>query len=193
MSIAISPKHKVGDFSTRQELSVSEKVEVFIARVEGWQLGVAREMIERDVPERGFALLHIVMSYFEMIAKYRAGYTARRKSEFYFRKGVRAVFPQNTKWPKRVSNKLLKFLYSNVRCGLYHLSLPRFNVLLVSDKVLDTSIRFYRKDPGTVFINPDQLVRDLQDHFAEYAMKLRDPTNKQIRKNFKARFDVDTS
>jgi hypothetical protein len=46
----ISPKHKYEDF--KHGWTLNDKIEVFIARVEGWQLGVAKEMIDKGISNR---------------------------------------------------------------------------------------------------------------------------------------------
>ena len=78
MKYSISPLHTTDRFTER--FSLDDKIDVFVARIEGWQLGVAQALIENKVQHRGFALLHIVISMFEMIGKYRAGFTGKGKS-----------------------------------------------------------------------------------------------------------------
>jgi hypothetical protein len=48
-------------------------------------------------PHAEYAVLDILMSYFEMIAKYREGYLRTNKSRIYFKKGVRFVYPELNK------------------------------------------------------------------------------------------------
>lgn len=60
MAFSISPKHDVKDFPSG--LTLDDKIEVFIARVEGWLIGPAVEMISKGITHRAFALLSIVTS-----------------------------------------------------------------------------------------------------------------------------------
>ena len=128
MSIAISPRHTSDDFP--HGLKLEDKIEIFIARVEGWHLGPAKAMVEKQIPHRAFALLLIISSYFEMIAKYRDGFAADGKSGYYFKAGLKEVFPQMS-IPSNES--VLDALYTKVRNGLYHAGMTRANVLLTND------------------------------------------------------------
>jgi hypothetical protein len=64
----ITPYHTDADFNW--PLSPDDKVTIFYERTMGWQLGIAD--LCKDIPLSGYAILHIVLSYFEMIAKIRA-------------------------------------------------------------------------------------------------------------------------
>lgn len=191
MTFAISPKHTTEDFKNGWNLD--DKIDVFIARVEGWQLGVANAMVNKKVPHRKFAILMIVISYFEMIAKYRDGYIeeikGRRKGEgksaHFFKEGLKDVFP-GMSVPE--DELVTAVIYENVRNGLYHAGGTRSNVLL-SDETPNTI--GYNSITGAIAINPDLLVKELQSHFAQFSAKLKDPVNTILRANFEARFDVD--
>ncbi len=185
MSLAISPKHTT-DF-VKDGWALDKKIEVFIARVEGWQLGVAREMVDKQVSHRGFALLLIVTSYFEMIAKYREGFIGERSSAEYFKKGVRLVFPTVDQTMPNADD-LLDSFYTDVRNGLYHLGRTGGKVLITGDIPYSLG---YNTVTGQIAINPDQLVFDLQIKFAEYAAELRNQANTTLRTNFERRFDFD--
>ena len=191
MIFAISPKHTTEDFKNGWNLD--DKIDVFIARVEGWQLGVANTLVEKNIPHRKFAILMIIINYFEMIAKYRDGYVeaikGRRKGEgksaHFFKEGLKDVFPDMS-LPE--DELVTEAMYENVRNGLYHAGGTRNNVLL-SDEIPNTV--GYNTITGAIAINPDLLVRELQSHFARFSAKLRDPANTTLRANFEARFDVD--
>ena len=71
MTFAISP-HYTTDHFPHGPREVDQKILVFLDRVEGWQLGVADYLVKNQVGYRGFALLLIVVSYFEMIGRYSA-------------------------------------------------------------------------------------------------------------------------
>jgi hypothetical protein len=191
MIFAISPKHTTEDFKNGWNLD--DKIDVFIARVEGWQLGVANIMVEKKIPHRKFAILMIIISYFEMIAKYRDGYVeelkGRRKGEgksaYFFKEGLKDVFPDMS-LPE--DELVTAAIYENVRNGLYHAGGTRSNVLLSDDTPNTIG---YNMIIRAIAINPDLLVRELQSHFDRFSRKLRDPANATLRANFEARFDVD--
>ena len=182
MPFAISPRHSSDDF--HGTLTLDSKVEVFIARVEGWQLGVAKEMIQKKVPNRAFALLHMLTSYFEMIAKYHAGFVGQRRSREHFKDGVRLVFPAIEPEAEAFFNSL----YDSVRNGLYHTGMTASNVILADN--LPGSVG-YNSQHDMIMVSPDQLAEDLSIPFATFAAALRDPSNAQLRSNFENRFDSD--
>ena len=187
MSFAISPIHNLEDFP--EGLTLDNKIEVFIARVEGWLLGPAREMIAMGVGYRGFALLSMVTSYFEMIAKYADGFTEERKSGHYFKRGLQLVFPE-MELPD--AEDLLSALYSRVRNGLYHVGMTKPGVVLVDPDFGPGSIA-YEEEGGTVAVAPDTLVEDLSIHFNGFTKALRDPADQILRTNFERRFDSDNN
>jgi hypothetical protein len=192
-NVAISPKHYADDFPNG--LRLDDKIGVFIERVEGWHLGVANAMVETQARDRGFALLMIVVSYFEMIAKYRDGYVeetkGKRKGEgksaHYFKEGLKYVFP-HLALPD--TYEAAEAIYENVRNGLYHTGVTRSNVFISNDIA---SVVDYDTKTGTITINPDALVKALQAHFADFSAELKNPANTGLRANFEARFDVDNS
>jgi hypothetical protein len=87
----ISPHYQQTDFPSG--LSLDQKIEVFADRVRGWQLNIAQKCRETS-QHSGYGVLHIITSYFEMIAKYEDGFAAKGNSEDYFKKGVLLVFPR---------------------------------------------------------------------------------------------------
>jgi hypothetical protein len=160
MIFSLSPRHTSEDFNGGWTLD--DKIEVFIARIEGWQLGVAEEMVNKKIAHRGLALLHILFSYFEMIEKYQDGFTEEGKSQYYFRRGVRATFTEI----EPQDEEFLHNLYQSVRNGLFHAGMPRSNVILSNDTPGSLG---HRLGTNLLAINPDVLVNDLRIRFSEYA------------------------
>ena len=185
MAFAISPHFQDIDFPSG--MSLDQKIEVFPDRVKGWQVDIAQQCAD-NIPHSGFAVLDIVFSYFEMIAKFQDGFTKDkgRESEEYFSKGFDNVFPNLSNPSPEIRKRLLKKLYKNVRCGLYHTGITGPNIALSGD--FNSSIEF-TSPPDTVRINPHKLVPDLEQHFQSYIRQLRDHKNEDLRKNFEARFD----
>lgn len=182
MSFAISPIHYAEDFEG--DLSIDEKIEVFIARVKGWQIQPAIDMKEKQIPHRGFAQLLIVTSYFEMIGKYRAGFLDEGKSGYYFKEGFLYTFPELTENEK----KLLDTFYISVRNGLYHVGITKPNVIIYDG--IPGSFG-YNEDLGTLALSPDRFVEDISIRFDSFAEELHNPSNQELRDNFEARFDQD--
>jgi hypothetical protein len=182
MPLAISPRHTTDDF--KDHWNLEDKIEVFIARVEGWQLGVAAEMATRQIPDRDLAVLHIVTSFFEMFSKYYSGSLDRTNSRQHFKRGVRLAFPAVA--PEEQT--FLDSLYDHVRNGIYHVARPASNVIIAKDAPGSIG---YNAESGMIMLNPDILVEDLRICFASYAETLRDPRQLQLRSNFQRRFDAD--
>ena len=187
MPFAISPHHNLDDFPNG--LTLDQKIEVFIDRVEGWMLGPAKEMVTKGLGYRGFALLSIVTSYFEMIAKYTEGFAQKGKSAHYFEKGLQMVFPEMA-LPD--AKDLLDSLYERVRNGMYHVGMTKPNVVLVDPSFGRGSIGF-NSPTGAIVIAPDTLVDDLTIHFRSFAKQLRDPNQQTFRTDFEERFDFDNT
>ena len=182
MTFAISPEHNSDDFEG--ELSIDDKIEVFIARVKGWQIQPAMDMREKRIPHRGFAQLLIVTSYFEMIGKYRAGFVGEGSSGKYFKEGLLYTFPDLPEEEK----KLLDAFYKSVRNGLYHVGMTKPNVIIFDG--IPKSFG-YHDESGAIALSPDRFVEDISIRFDAFADELRDKSNEILRSNFQARFDSD--
>ncbi len=184
MKFAISPIHTSDDFP--EPLTLDQKIEVFIARVRGWQIQPAIDMRERNIPHRGFAQLAVVISYLEMVGKYRAGYVGDRRSGEYFKQGMLYTFYDVP--PSELA--LLDAFYELIRNGLYHLGVTLPNVMLFDN--IPGSFMFNDKFGGLI-ISPDKFVNDLAIRFETFAAELRNPGNVDLRRNFEARFDFDNT
>jgi len=187
MPFAISPKHNAEDFPSG--LSLDDKIEVFIARVEGWLLGPAEEMISKGLTHRAFALLSVVTSYFEMIGRYTDGNVGRDRAGYYFKRGLKLVF-RDMDMPD--AEDVLDALCDRVRNGLYHVGMTKPRVLLVDAPGVPGSIG-YNPAQDLIVIAPDTLVNDLKIHFSAVAEEMRNTSNAQLRTNFKKRFDYDNT
>jgi hypothetical protein len=181
---AISPKYTTADFPNG--MTLDDKINVFVDRIDGWQIGIAKKIIQHEIRHSGFALLQIVFSYFEMMGKYLAGYIGAWESKSHFKKGVKATFPGIG----AEEEAFLEALYASVRNGLYHLGMTKINVMLRCD--IPGSIGF-GAEHTILFICPEHLVTDLDVRFQDYVAELRNPKNEELRKNFEARFDYDNS
>jgi len=182
MSFAISPDHKSEDF--KGGFTLDQKIEVFISRVKGWQIRPALSMIECKIKNRGFAQLLIVISYFEMIGKYRDGYIGEGKSAKYFKDGLVYTFIELTE----AETSLLTAFYKGVRNGLYHTGMTAPYVIIFDD--IPKSFG-YNEEIGAIAISPDRFVQDIAIRFDDFAKDLTNKGNEKLRNNFEARFDND--
>jgi hypothetical protein len=169
-----------------RQLSLDEKIEFFVHRTVRLQIQPAIEMQRRDIPNRGFAQLLIVLSIFEMIGKYRAGFVGEGDSAKYFKEGLRWTFRE----VPDAEVALFDTFYKSARCGLYHAGMTRPNIYLVSGR--PGSFGFITS-MNMLAIDPDLFVDDIRIRFEFYASELRDPKNSDLRSAFERRFNDDDS
>ena len=193
----VSPNYQDTDFSW--PLSLDGKIAIFLDRTYGWQLDIAEQCINgrqdsegkcvlKPIPHSGFAVLNIILSYFEMIAKYQDGFTKNSKSEYYFKQGLYSVFPQLKNESTMLVDNLLDVLYFGCRCGLYHAGMTDQNIVLSGDTLFPL---VYVPHELKLKINPHLLVPSLKAHLADYGKQLRETTNAGLRQKFEKRFDFD--
>jgi hypothetical protein len=175
-------------------LTQDDKIDIFHERVIGWQIDIADAVangirdkegkIEKGaIEDSGFAVLDILLSYFEMIAKYKDGYCDVGDSGKYFEKGFNMVFPQFEKECPWLARKM----YTNARCGLYHHGMTEEDIILTGS--ISSPIKPLADKK--IVINPHILVLALREHFGTYIEELRN--DKDFRRNFEKRFDYDNS
>lgn len=193
----VTPKRRLSELPKNITLDV--KIDIFKERIEGWKLDIADQLINgikdekgnriaEGNPHSGYAVLDIILSYFEMIAKYQAGYIDWKKSRFYFKKGMRMVFRARDDPDQDLPEALLDMLYESARCGMYHRGLTDTRIYLAGGR---PPITFH--SDGKATINPHELVLVVKRHFNSYIQQLKDTKNLKLRQNFEKRFDKDNS
>jgi hypothetical protein len=186
--------------------SLEKKIEIFHAKVWGWTIHIA-ELVANGgkshgkvteaaaaadvtrVPESGFAVMQILLSYFETIGIYVEGETnPRGRSAELFEHGVLEVFPQLNSYPYSPTKAFLKTLYRGGRCGLYHRTATGKGVALadLGNKVIEVWA-----NGEQIVLNPHKLPAHLNQHLHSYCDRLKDAGNEQLRKNFEKCFDRD--
>ena len=194
----ISPNYR--DTDLQFPLTLDQKISLFEDRTVGWQLGIANRVAngsatsdgqpnENAIHHSGYAVLHILLSYFEMIGKYRAGFTTAGQSSHFFKEGARQVFPELAGFPAEVVDGLLDALYSGGRCGLYHGGMTDARIMLTGD--LNAAMA-YDPQGQRLVINPHQLPPALLRHFHTYIDELRNAANADLRSSFESRFNAET-
>jgi hypothetical protein len=192
----ITPEHLTTDLPPLP-WSIETKIEVFAQGMDGWLLGIADKCINgrpeeciSAIPHSAWAVLQIVLVYFESIAKFQDGFIpldeTQQFSARYFKQGVRSVFPELDNAPAPLIDGLLDALYKRLRCGLYHSGVAAGPILLTRD--VDAPLS-YRPADGLLIINPHHLVPALRQHFARYADQLRNADNAELRQRFERRWD----
>ena len=180
----LSPKYQDADFGA--QLTLDDKISIFLDRTDGWQLSIAAQC--EPIGHSAFAVLHIVLSYFETVAKYQDGFTRHGQSAHYFKRGVEEVFPTIAQIPAYVRDAILSDLYSGARCGLYHAGMTAAHI---SVGLLDGGDILYDPNNRTITIDPYQLTKTLRAHLVAFGARLRDPANAELRTKFQQRFDYD--
>lgn len=128
--------------------------------------------------ESGFAIVSIVLSYFEMISQFESGSSSDGNSKEYFIRGFRSVYPTAV-----LSDPDIKEIYAWARCGWYHSAMPKNETGLSRD-----ATQAFEKERSYLVINPTKLVQDVQQHFLDYLAKLRNPAFAKERCNFQTYF-----
>jgi hypothetical protein len=184
----ITPYHQDMDF--RRPLSFGDKVSIFAEQVSGWQLDIADACINGGLDvmrHSGFAVLHIVLSYFEMIAELKDLKPYGGKgSEGKFNAGVLDVLGRYPSASGSNRDEVLKILYVSARCGLYHEGRIRRRIVL-SGEFLEPVV--FCSQAQQLGINPHKLVPALKVHLQEYLAALQDPSRTDLRSCFERGFD----
>lgn len=193
MEFWVTPSKKITDF--KQPLSIEDKIQLFEESTDKWHLHIAELCINggkddegKEIPAiygSGFAVLKILLSYFEMIAKYEYGFNEKGNSPKYFKKGVKSVFHQLKNYEKDIVDDLLKVLYEQVRCGLYHEESSGVNIIISAD----INALIFDSDEKILGINPHKLPSILREHLKRYVARLKDANNKTLRRDFEGHFD----
>jgi hypothetical protein len=143
-----------------------------------------------------FAVLQICLSYFETVGHYQQppeppeGKSKKEKQGYFFKEGVRAVFPLLLAGYSEAVEDLLDRLYVGARCGLYHNSMTVPGVGIGKPLVGDAPIA-YDPDSKRLAISTKRLTKALKLHLEEFRTQLFNPNNVDLRHNFEQRFDKD--
>ena len=186
--------------------SLEKKIEIFHAKVWGWAIHVAELLANGGkshdkvgdatavpdvgpIPGNGFAVLQILLSYFEMIGIYKEGVEnpIGRSGEL-FKKGFADVFPEIASIPPATAEVFLNKLYKAARCGLYHKLGTGEGFGITGDM---TPVITMSADGKEIVLNPHTLPACLNNHLRSFCDRLSDPANAQLRANFEKCFDLD--
>jgi len=176
--MSISYKSKRSDFPTKYSDwdFDSHKVRLFQEQMEGWVINVAKEIKDKKIGHADFAVLAILLSYFENIAKYIDGYDGEFDSKKYFVKGVRSVYPRKFK------KLTIELFYKQARNGMYHIGLTGTKLIL--DCTISAGIVYKKK---RFIVCPEKMIEEIQRHFSQYCVDLKNTSNRELRANFEKR------
>ncbi len=172
-----------------------DRVRVYEDQIRGWFLEPTKALL--PVPNSAFAVLHILMGYFEHHAIYRYGASSEGKSKEFFRRGFTAVFPKaHQSEPagpdlQAVSEWLAEAMYSDARCGLFHEWMARQRIAVTDKPELMRAFGRIGDITGVV-INAGKFLAMIETHFAQYIGRLKDPSNTALRAAFNAGWESRT-
>lgn len=153
----------------------SDPIDDMIDRVERYVLNrqihvaefLAREFLDEfsshPMQRSGFAILSIIMSYFEMVEQFASGESSRNRSAESFSRGFRGVYSCST-----MSDEQIRSIYRWVRCGMYHGGMPDNQIHL--SRHFSSGFAF---ESGVLGINPGLAVREIREHFEGFISELR--------------------
>ena len=160
--------------------SLEDEIDVFEDQIEGWFLRFARSISSDE--HSGFAVLALVLSYFEALGYYLEGKAAGQSHEM-FRSGLRSVVPSL----RSVPSLAIDTLYGELRCGLYHEAAARPRVAIQrSGNPIDVSLTFGQSNLESAVVDPWALLSCVERHFREYVATLRDQSQTEPRDRFRA-------
>jgi hypothetical protein len=151
-----------------------DKVEIFRDRVMSWQIDIGKEIVrqidaaqDKDVMKHaGYALLSILVNYFEMYWQYKQGHTSENASKAYFAWGFADVYPN---FPMSHED-IKKEVYPRLRCGMYHDGFTKRGVTIDSHYTQGCD---YDAANDEIKINPHMMVDTIESHFAAYIATLQ--------------------
>jgi len=199
----ISPRHiEYGGGLPLKDRPLADQIDLFAAKIDGWHLLIADRCINgwaddegkqcidaphhgervNYIPDSGWAVLQMMMNYFEIIGGYKVGEIndANRKR---FQNGFLDVF---SRLPTPDCEEIEEIVYKHVRNGLYHIGMDSSKVVLRHQEPLISFV--YNEFQKQLFVDPHQLIKDLRQHLSEYIMSLKDESQVDLRKKFSKAF-----
>ena len=182
---ALSPKYSTLDFpDCPRGMTLDQKINVFEDRVSGWQIGIARAILDCGIEHSDFALLQILVCFFEMLGAYLSGSTAKGRESRNFKEGLKATIPNIAE----DAELGLDAVWKKIRNGVYHIGLVKAGVLLRCGT--GRPIRFV-PETNSLEVCAAELLGEIEARFRAYVADLQNHENLQLRKCFDDRFMYD--
>ena len=185
LPMRISPQYNVNDwlkltFSTEDEWQ--EAIEMLEDRIRGRFLDIIH-LIEGEI-YAGFAVLALDCLLIETLQQFREGVseTPRGQSKSYF-----TSFLTEGYFGQYFDEKMAIMFYRQIRCGILHQAEVKG-----SSRVLirwGTPLVKYTNDRKGLVINRKLFHQQLIQEFEDYINRLREPSNQELRGNFKKKMD----
>ncbi len=161
--------------SSQKEYDIDTKILIYEDRQFEWFFNVAKRLTNDN--EAGFVVLMIASSYIESNQQYREGASSGRKSEEFFIKGAKRIFPE-------LSDNEISLLYKEVRCGFFHDGITRKTIFItgLQDKI-------FKKVGENLIINPYLFLDKIISDFQAYINAIKNISNGELRNKFEKYWD----
>jgi len=169
---------------------IEDWIDIFEDRITNWIFRQARFLLES--PHSEYAIVQLLLPYFEAIAMYMKGQDSHGKSKQFFKEGFKTVFssPGN---PEHVLLRIADVLYEDARCGFFHDNMIRSRIFFANDVPEAINLNLPRVngkidlngDIKAIIINAEKFLDEVESHFKMYIEQLRNKNNHDLRKNFK--------
>lgn len=161
---------------------IEDMIDVFEDQVLYWHVEPAKMI--RDYQHAGFAVLAIILPYFESVGYLQTGSPA--KPWRHFLSGMEAVFPEVIPLVPKI---ILREFFDQVRNGVAHSGITKSKVVVAPAgrspfEVLVENGRIVR----SIQVVPRLLIDEVENHLRRYVAQLRDQTNEVLRRNFETAF-----
>ena len=199
MKTFISPNYPQEKFDNP---TTDDLIDVFKDRVFNWLFEPAKKLMTEK--HGGFAVLCLLLTYFEGIWIYMTGVDSKGNSKKYFTDAFLDVFSSSGHAP-HLLNRIATIMYEEGRCGFFHDGMLRGRIFLtVLNNHADFLVTLPRKADGNIDVNgkiesilidPKHFMATIERHFMNYLLCLRNPAQTVKRENFlkiaKEKWDVE--
>ena len=146
---------------------------VYEDRVKGWFIKYGHMLQKHH--DAAFVVLQIAVAQIEGIEQFRCGKSSFKKSEGFFRKGLKRVFSSLTP----ADDPWIKDFYKYCRCGLFHKGMTGKNVFIENRHPLPLEYK-----NNQIWVSPNKFLAAVSAYFSRYVEELKDPINTALRLNF---------
>jgi hypothetical protein len=168
--LAISPRFDPSKLATG---ALADMIDVYEDQVLGWIVGPAKLMFEHE--HSGFAVLALALTYFEPLGQSLTG--KFHDSYMNFKRGLTEVYPDTS----GIDDEILRQLYSQVRCGMFHRGFAKGLVRITRGQVQAIVMHGDGKTVHSIIVNPWALLENVETHVLEHCAALRIPTDPRRR------------
>lgn len=145
---------------------------VYEDRVRGWFLKYGHMLQKHH--DAAFVVLQVAVAQIEGIEQYRCGKSSYKKSENFFREGLKKIFSLTA-----ADDSWIKDFYKCCRCGLFHDGMTRKRVWIENRHPRPLEYK-----DNQIWVNPNKFLDAVSAYFSRYVEELKDPTNTDLRLNF---------